>query len=87
MEGRIKALVLIGESAPEFEELFRAFPQARAGSLDDAVVKAMKASGKGDVILLSPACASFDMFRNYEERGDMFRLSLRKLREGVLSWT
>ena len=55
--------------------------------MDDAVAAAMRESREGDVILLSPACASFDMYKNYEERGAVFRESFRRLADGVLSWT
>lgn len=47
-------------------------------SVDDAVQMALRASRPGDVVLLSPACASFDLFKNYEDRGDQFRAAVRR---------
>lgn len=71
---RVKALVLIGEAARKIEsELGGAAPIERADSLEDAVVAASRLADPGDVVLLSPACASFDMFRDFEDRGDRFR--------------
>lgn len=87
MKDRVKSLVLIGESSPSFGVIFRDFRPAMAGSLDEAVITAMKTSGEGDIVLLSPACASFDMFKSYEDRGDSFRRSFEKLQKGELSWT
>jgi UDP-N-acetylmuramoylalanine--D-glutamate ligase len=55
--------------------------------MDEAVAAAMKASREGDVIILSPACASFDMFSNFEERGDVFREAVEKLKRGELRWS
>jgi len=86
MRGRVKNLILIGESATAFEKLFAGFNTARAESLDDAVVGAMRKSLPGDTVLLSPACASFDMFTSYEERGDRFVESYLKLVRGELEW-
>jgi len=85
--GRIKALVLIGESKESFSGIFAGFRHVTAEGMDDALAKAMGLSGRGDTIILSPACASFDMFRNFEERGDAFRASFEKLKKGVISWT
>jgi UDP-N-acetylmuramoylalanine--D-glutamate ligase len=84
MNGRVRALVLIGESKEYFSKLFGKYRQVMAADLDDAVVKAMKESKEGDAILLSPACASFDMFRNYEERGEEFRKSFQRLKNGEI---
>jgi UDP-N-acetylmuramoylalanine--D-glutamate ligase len=56
----------------------------RAASMDEAVAKAYGLARPGDAVLLSPACASFDMFRNYGHRGVLFAIAARALsaREG-----
>ncbi|MBP7738113.1 MAG: UDP-N-acetylmuramoyl-L-alanine--D-glutamate ligase [Spirochaetes bacterium] len=87
LEGKIRSIVLIGESKEYFAKILGGFRHVFAESLDDAVVKAMRESREGDVVLLSPACASFDMFKNYEERGMEFAKSFRRLESGALSWT
>jgi UDP-N-acetylmuramoylalanine--D-glutamate ligase len=51
----------------------------KAATLRDAVIAAYRAAGTGDTVLLSPACASFDMFRNYEDRGRQFKEIVRNL--------
>ncbi len=72
--GRVKALLTIGEDAPAVErELGGLAPTESCGTLDGAARRAADLSGPGDVVLLSPACASYDQFRNYEERGEAFR--------------
>jgi UDP-N-acetylmuramoylalanine--D-glutamate ligase len=86
LNGTIRTLVLIGESRDYFSKLFGGYDRVEADTLDDAVVKAMRVSREKDVILLSPACASFDMFKNYEDRGNAFRNSLRRLQSGELQW-
>ena len=48
-------------------------PITKADTLEEAVHRALDGSKPGDVVLLSPACSSFDMFRDYEERGDLFK--------------
>lgn len=53
-----------------------------ADTLDDAVGKAYRAARPGDIVLLSPACASWDMFASFEERGELFRQAVRKLEGG-----
>jgi UDP-N-acetylmuramoylalanine--D-glutamate ligase len=68
------AAYLIGEAAGELErDLAGAVPLHRCGDLESAVAAARAAARPGDTVLLSPACASYDQFRDYEERGDRFR--------------
>jgi UDP-N-acetylmuramoylalanine--D-glutamate ligase len=74
LAGRAVAAYLIGEAADRLEEdLAGTVPLHRAGDLATAVREASAAAEPGDVVLLSPACASFDQFRDYEERGEAFR--------------
>lgn len=77
---RVKRVVLIGDAAPKIEAaLGGAAPMERAGSLRAAVRAAAGAASRGDVVLLSPACASFDMFRDYEDRGRQFKAEVASL--------
>jgi UDP-N-acetylmuramoylalanine--D-glutamate ligase len=79
-DGRVKALLTIGEDAPAVErELGRACPTEPCGTLESAVRRAAALAAAGDVVLLSPACASYDQFRNYEERGEAFRRAVGAL--------
>jgi len=72
--GRVKALLTIGEDAPAIErELGHQAPTESCGDLATAVDRASRIAQPGDVVLLSPACSSYDQFRNYEERGEAFR--------------
>ena len=69
----IKQLILIGEDGPEIESaLGGLLPIVFAKDMQDAVNLAADAANSGDVVLLSPACASFDMFRSFEDRGNEF---------------
>ena len=69
-----RALVLIGRDAGKISEAVGvSVPQYRATSLQEAVSLARQAAEPGDRVLLSPACASFDMFRDYNDRGEQFR--------------
>ena len=72
---KVRAVIAIGESAEKVSaELGPEAPNTcDAASLEDAVRYARVFAEPGDVVLLSPACASFDMFENYEERGDVFK--------------
>jgi UDP-N-acetylmuramoylalanine--D-glutamate ligase len=73
--GRVKALLTIGEDAPAIErELGDLGPTESCGDLRTAVARAAGLAVPGDVVLLSPACASYDQFRSYEDRGEQFRL-------------
>jgi UDP-N-acetylmuramoylalanine--D-glutamate ligase len=77
---RARAAVLIGESADELETLIaRRVPVRRAASMDEAVRLAAELARSGDVALLSPAAASFDMFTDYAARGDAFRAAVAAL--------
>lgn len=68
-----RALVLIGQDAPVIDAAIRAdLPRQRCASLGEAIAQARAAAQPHDAILLSPACASFDMFKHYEDRGDQF---------------
>ncbi len=72
--GNVAAAYTIGEAGPLFAELLSPhMPVTRSEMMCDAIQQAMAAAKPGDVILLSPACASFDQFRDYEARGDSFR--------------
>lgn len=71
---RCAACYLIGEAAARLEEdLAGTVPLHRCGDLEGALAAAIRAARPGEVVLLSPACASFDQFRDYEARGDRFR--------------
>ena len=77
----VKAAYVIGEAAPLFETILAPhLPVTNAGTLDVAVARAAAAAKAGDTVLLSPACASFDQFRDYEARGAHFRTLVGKLR-------
>ena len=71
---RCRACYLIGEAAEQLErDLAETVPLRLCADLERAVDAAARAASPGEVVLLSPACASFDQFRDYEERGDRFR--------------
>jgi len=76
---RLRAVVAIGDSPEEVERAFAgAAPTARAASMDEAVVRAAALAQPGDVVLLSPACASYDWYGSYTERGDDFQRAVRE---------
>jgi len=71
---RIKHAYLIGDAAEQFAETLEGqVPYTQCGSLVMAVTKAAATAEPGDVVLLSPACASWDQFKSFEHRGDVFR--------------
>lgn len=81
---KARAVVLLGESAGEIERAVRAAGGTgifRSRELKEAVLLARQAARPGDVVLLSPACASWDMFKNYEQRGDLFKQAVLELKE------
>jgi len=77
---RARAVVLIGRDAPLIEQaLAGVVPVVNAKDMHAAVRAAAHLAQSGDVVLLSPACASFDMFRNYEHRGQVFAQAVKEL--------
>lgn len=83
LRGRVKQAVLIGQAAPELESILAGVVgTVRASSMDEAVGKAVEVAQPGDIVLLSPACASFDMFRDYADRGNAFARAVKRLAGG-----
>jgi UDP-N-acetylmuramoylalanine--D-glutamate ligase len=79
---RVKGLVLIGQATPVIKKHWGALvTTSEAKDMDDAVKAASQLAGDGDVVLLSPACASWDMFKDFEERGNAFKRSVRRVIE------
>ncbi len=88
-EGRVREVLLIGATAPQLEAAFaaraaaaptHATPYVVCGDLATAVRTAHAAAEAGDVVLLSPACASWDQYRDYEQRGEQFLNLVSELR-------
>ena len=78
--GNVVRAYTIGEAGDRFAALLAPdMPVDRAGTLDNAVVRAAEQALPGDTVLLSPACASFDQFRDYEARGHAFRAAVEAL--------
>ncbi len=77
----VRKMILIGEDAQTIEaEIGDAAPHEKASDMHDAVVKSFAAAEPGDVILLAPACASFDMFESFEHRGRAFKEEVSSLK-------
>ena len=77
---RLRVLALSGTTAAKIAEQLRgAVPLVDAKTLDQAVAKAYDAAKPGDTVLLAPACASFDQFRNFEHRGEVFKQIVNQL--------
>jgi UDP-N-acetylmuramoylalanine--D-glutamate ligase len=77
----VRRAILIGQDRDRIRAALdlAGIPAEDAEAMDDAVRRARDAARVGDVVLLSPACASFDMFRNFEHRGDAFKSVVRAL--------
>lgn len=77
---KVKLLILIGKAASKMQEaLGKSTETVLAKSLEEAVLLASQQASAGDVVLLSPACASFDMFRDFEDRGRRFKEAVKAL--------
>jgi UDP-N-acetylmuramoylalanine--D-glutamate ligase len=81
IERRAKFLITIGEAGSKIADAAAATRSEHATSMEDAVVRARRQASSGDAVLLSPACASFDMFVSAEERGERFADAVRALAE------
>jgi UDP-N-acetylmuramoylalanine--D-glutamate ligase len=81
VQEKVKGIVCLGvDNQPIQDALSSATPaMVNTSSMKDAVKEAFKLAAKGDVVLLSPACASFDLFKNYEDRGRQFKEAVREL--------
>ncbi|MCY3020166.1 MAG: hypothetical protein NTW87_14205, partial [Planctomycetota bacterium] len=88
---KVRRLVLMGVTAPKIQEAVMRAAQAlqrgpailHARDLEHATRIAASGTLPGEVVLLSPACASFDMFRNFEERGALFRVLAQRFARGA----
>lgn len=85
---RVRRLILLGEAAGLIEEAVRSHgfdAIDRADSLEDAVVLARRAARPGDAVMLSPACTSFGMFADFEDRGRAFRDAVRRIEKKAVT--
>lgn len=80
VDERCKILILIGEAKEKMNRAIGDYAETYlVGTFEEAVLLAYQKSRSGDIILLSPGCASYDMFRNFEERGDYFKKLVNQL--------
>jgi len=84
MARQVKGAFLLGEATEKIRAAWSLFtPCTPVGSLLEAVSEAAKCASVGDVILLSPACSSFDQFRNYQQRGERFCTAVKSISGGL----
>lgn len=81
VKSKVKAIICLGTDNSKIMEAFKnvGIDMVEAQSMEDAVRSAYYLAKNGDTVLLSPACASFDLFENYEDRGRQFKLAVREL--------
>lgn len=81
LKQQVRAAVVMGEAAAKMKKIWgEIVPVSRAQTMEQAVYKAFDLAREGDIVLLSPACSSFDMFDNYEARGHQFKAVVRRLK-------
>jgi UDP-N-acetylmuramoylalanine--D-glutamate ligase len=85
VQKKVKALICLGKDNEKLKKAFTGVVPIieETQSVKELVRMALKVAQKGDVVLLSPACASFDLFRNYEDRGNQFREAVQELKKEV----
>jgi UDP-N-acetylmuramoylalanine--D-glutamate ligase len=77
---KVKAIIALGKNTEKIHQAFDGVvPIVNALSMEEAVKSSYNLASDGDIVLLSPACASFDLFKNYEDRGEQFKQCVRKL--------
>jgi UDP-N-acetylmuramoylalanine--D-glutamate ligase len=79
LQKRVKRVYTIGAAAEKIESQIKGVEVVHAETLENALRKANSVAQAGDVVLLAPACASFDQFKNYEQRGRVFKEIVRTL--------
>jgi UDP-N-acetylmuramoylalanine--D-glutamate ligase len=80
----VKKIVLLGEAEDKIRQALRGVAAMEsAATMNEAVGRAFAAAGPGEIVLLAPACTSFDMFKNFEARGRAFKREVRRLRDRV----
>jgi UDP-N-acetylmuramoylalanine--D-glutamate ligase len=82
---KVHTLICLGKNNAKLKDFFSPVLKdiQETQSVKDLVRMALKSAKQGDVVLLSPACASFDLFKNYEDRGDQFRAAVQELKREV----
>jgi UDP-N-acetylmuramoylalanine--D-glutamate ligase len=85
VQKKVKALICLGKDNDKLKKAFGGVVPVvqETQSVKDLVRMALKLAQQGDVVLLSPACASFDLFKNYEDRGNQFRTAVQELKKEI----
>ncbi|HBH23371.1 MAG TPA: UDP-N-acetylmuramoyl-L-alanine--D-glutamate ligase [Cytophagales bacterium] len=84
VESKVKAIVALGADNSKIEKAFKGLAEVfSTDNVEKAIDQAYQIAESGEVVLLSPACASFDLFENYEDRGDQFKAAVLKLKKKI----